>query len=68
MTKSAGKRKRGRPFKPAEETRVLTAHRVLPATLTALTKLAEQSGESRGELLDRLVAKEHKRVMRKENQ
>jgi hypothetical protein len=29
---------------------------------------AGQSGKSRGELLDRLVAKEHKRVMRKENQ
>lgn len=68
MTKSAGKKKRGRPFKPAKETRVLTAHRVLPATLKALTELADRNGESRGELLDRLVAKEHKRVMRKENQ
>ena len=40
------------------------SHRILPASVDALIELAEKSGESQGEVLDRLIAKEYKRVMK----
>jgi hypothetical protein len=57
-----GKKKRGRPCKSPDEVRVHMSNRVLPATFDALNKIAEQSGESRSEVLDRLIVKEYKRV------
>ena len=54
--------RRGRPTKVPGERRVHITARVLPSTFDALHDLMDESGESRGEIFDRLIAKEHKRV------
>jgi hypothetical protein len=56
------RRKRGRPKLPSDEKGVQIYHRVLPATRDALAEIAEKTGEACGEVLDRLVAREHQRL------
>jgi hypothetical protein len=62
------KRGRGRPPKPPEIKGEKIGPRVLPVTIDALVEIAEITGEPQGTVLDRLIAKEHKRVIRKESQ
>jgi hypothetical protein len=59
---------RGRPRKMPGELRLHITARVLPSTLDALNDLIDLRNESRGEIFDRLITKEHKRIIRKEAQ
>jgi hypothetical protein len=56
------KRRRGRPPLPIEERGVQIKHRVLPMTRDSLIEIAEITGEACGEVLDRVVARERRRV------
>ncbi len=55
------RKRRGRPALPEEQRGVQIRHRVLPSTRLALTEIAAITGETAGEVLDRLVAIEYRR-------
>lgn len=55
------RKRRGRPALPADKRGVQIRHRVLPSTRCALTEIAAITGETAGEVLDRLVAIEYRR-------
>ena len=57
-TRSLG---RGRPPLPPDQKGVQIRHRVLPATREALIEISAQTGEAAGAILDRLVAREHRK-------
>lgn len=52
------RKRRGRPALPEEKRGVQIRHRVLPSTRIALAEIAAITGETVGEVLDRLVATE----------
>lgn len=56
--------KRGRPALPADLRGVQIRHRVLPLTRSSLIEIGALTGEVAGAVLDRLVAKELRRVQR----
>lgn len=55
-------RPRGRPPKPPDQKGVQIRHCVLPASRDALSVIADATGKGCGEILDRLIAKEYRRI------